>query len=256
MNLGVSRSRLVVANAKMNLTPAEAERWASSLLAAQDRFRGVTVGLAPAFPALERVARVLTGSPFLLVAQDVFQNAAGAYTGEVCATMLRDLGVSLVIVGHSERRSIRKETEADFSNKMARLAESGLSPLYCVGETLEEREGGRAEKVLERQMAALDPFPSVPPGLALAYEPVWAIGSGRPATAEMASEVHAGLRRMLASRYGGGAAAGTAILYGGSVTPENAPDLFGRDGIDGALVGGASLDPKRFAAILEAAARA
>jgi triosephosphate isomerase len=253
----MTRPRLVVANAKMNLTPAEAEVWAGAILSDAPRYRGVRVGLGPAFPALERVGRVIAGSPFLLVAQDVFGQTAGAYTGEVSATMLRDLGVSLVIVGHSERRAIRKETEGDFSRKMQRLTEAGLASLYCVGETLEERESGRTEKVLERQMTALGAFDPAPPtGLALAYEPVWAIGTGRPATAEMASASHGILRKMLAVRYGKDVATAVQILYGGSVTPENAKELFARNEIDGALVGGASLDVRRFGAILEAAARA
>lgn len=250
------RPRLVVANAKMNLTPAAAEVWAGAIRGLAGPLAGVSVALAPAFPALERVGRALAGSPVLLAAQDVFGEASGAYTGEVSAGMLRDLGVSLVLVGHSERRRVRKETEADFSRKMQCLAESGLAPLYCVGETLEEREGGRTESVLARQMAALDSFPSAPPGLALAYEPVWAIGSGRPATAGMAAEVHTLLRTMLASRYGDEVAGKVRILYGGSVTSGNAPELFARDGIDGALVGGASLDPASFTGIFRAAARA
>ena len=252
----MTRSRLVVANAKMNLTPSEAEARAKVLVEKRALFAGVTVALAPAFPSLERVGHAIAGSPFLLAAQDVFGEAAGAYTGEVCAAMLGDLGVRLVIVGHSERRGVRKETEPDFSRKMARLVEVGISPLYCVGETLEEREAGRTEKVLTRQLSALDSFPAAPPGLALAYEPVWAIGTGRPASASMAAEAHDLLRRAVAARYGKSAAERILILYGGSVTPENASELLSERGIDGALVGGASLDASRFADILEAAARA
>ena len=168
--------------------------------------------------------------------------------------MLKDAGVALVLVGHSERRLFRGEREPDFARKMERLAEEGLAPVYCVGETRAERDAGLTADVLRNQLAALDGFPAPPPGLALAYEPVWAIGTGLPATPSMAGDVHARLRAEIAARFGAGVAASTRILYGGSVSPANAQALFAEADVDGGLVGGASLVAKDVAALLAAAA--
>ncbi len=168
--------------------------------------------------------------------------------------MLKDLGVMHALVGHSERRRLRAEGEAVLAKKMARLAEAGMAPVYCVGETLEEREAGRTEAILERQLTAFDGVSAPPPGLVLAYEPVWAIGTGRAATPGMAAEAHAAIRALLAARWGAAAAQGLQILYGGSVTAANAASLFAETELDGGLVGGASLDPAGFAAIARAAA--
>ncbi len=249
------RTPLVVANWKMNKTPSEAAAFCDDFLS---RLPGlpetVDLAIAPAYPALERVGRHLAPTRVKLAAQDVHVEPKGAFTGEVSVAMLADLGVGMALVGHSERRRDRKETEADFSRKMKRLADAGLVPVYCVGETLEERDGGRTEAVLAAQMKALDLFgEALPPGFVLAYEPVWAIGTGRAATPDMAVEAHAFLRARLADRFGPAAAAGVRILYGGSVTPANAKELFSRDEIDGGLVGGASLVPADFAALAVAA---
>ncbi|HMM33564.1 MAG TPA: triose-phosphate isomerase [Thermoanaerobaculia bacterium] len=250
-----SRTPLVIANWKMNKTPSEAavfcDDFLSRLPALPER---VELAIAPAFPALERVGRHLLPTRVKLAAQDVHVEPKGAHTGEVSVAMLADVGVAMVLVGHSERRRDRKEVEADFTRKMKRLADAGLSPVYCVGETLEERDGGRTEGVLAAQMAALDAFgDALPPGFVLAYEPVWAIGTGRAATPEMAADAHAFLRGRLAERFGAAAAAATRVLYGGSVTPANAADLFAKPDIDGGLVGGASLVPADFAALAVAA---
>jgi len=249
-----TRQRLVIGNWKMNLAPSATDRF---LVALRDELASlppvVGVGLAPAFPALERVGRGLSGTPVLLGAQDVHAEKDGAYTGEVSATMLRDLAVAFCLVGHSERRRYRRETEADFTKKMDRLVEAGISPVYCVGETLEEREAGRTEEVLSRQLTAFDGAATPPPGLVLAYEPVWAIGTGRAATPQMAAGAHGALRSGLAARWGDGTARGLRILYGGSVTAGNAAALFAEEEIDGGLVGGASLDSKGLAAIVRAA---
>ena len=249
-----SRSRLVIGNWKMNLAASAADRFMAVLreeLASLPA--AVGVGLAPAFPALERVGRGLSGTPVLLGAQDVHGEKEGAFTGEVSAGMLRDLGVVFCLVGHSERRRYRRETEPDFAKKMVRLVEAGISPVYCVGETLEEREAGDTEGVLARQLTAFDGVAAPLPGLVLAYEPVWAIGTGRAATPKMAADAHRTLRSGLAARWGDGAARGLRILYGGSVTAGNASSLFAEEEIDGGLVGGASLDPKGIAAIVRAA---
>jgi len=247
----VTRRRLVVANWKMNKSPREGAAFAEALLS-RGVPEGVDLALAPAFPALESVGRVLAGTRVALAAQDVFTEAAGAFTGEVSAAMLADLEVTLVLVGHSERRRGRGESGSELTGKMRRLVEAGISPLYCVGETLEEREAGRTAAVLTAQMTALEAFGAMPSGFALAYEPVWAIGTGRAATCAMASECHGLLRRLLAQRFGAGAAAATRILYGGSVTAENAAELFAEEEVDGALVGGASLEVESFLAIAHA----
>jgi triosephosphate isomerase len=247
-----ARRRLVVANWKMHKTPKEGAAFAEELLR-RGVPESVDVALAPAFPALESVGRVRAGTRVLLAAQDVFREARGAFTGEVSAEMLSDLEVALVLVGHSERRRGRGEREEELAEKMRTLAERGISPLYCVGETLDEREAGRTDDVLASQMEALDAFADPPPGLALAYEPVWAIGTGRSASPAMAAEAHAALRRLLQKRLGRATAATTRILYGGSVTPANARALFARGELDGALVGGAALEASSFAAIARAA---
>ena len=250
----MNRARLVIGNWKMNLSPSAAATFVAAFggeLASLPA--GIGVGLAPAFPALERIGRAVRGTPVLLGAQDVHGEKEGAYTGEVSAGMLRDLGVAFCLVGHSERRRHRRETERDFAKKMERLVEAGISPVYCVGETLTEREGGQTEAVLSRQLAGFDGLAAPHPGLVLAYEPVWAIGTGRAATPGMAAEAHAVLRAGLAARFGRATADGLRILYGGSVTAANSQQLFAEAEIDGGLVGGASLDPKGFAAIIRAA---
>ena len=249
------RTPLVVANWKMNKTPSEAAAFCDDFLGRLPALpESVDLAIAPAFPALERVGRHLAPTRVRLAAQDVHVEPKGAFTGEVSVAMLSDLGVSMALVGHSERRRDRKETEADFSRKMKRLADSGLIPVYCVGETLEERDGDRTETVLALQLGALDLFgENLPPGFVLAYEPVWAIGTGRAATPDMAAAAHAYLRARLSEKFGFTAAGGVRILYGGSVTPSNAKELFSREEIDGGLVGGASLVPADFAALAVAA---
>ena len=223
-------------------------------MAALARPAGVDIAIAPSFPALDRVRAALLGSGIALAAQDVFHEREGAFTGEVSAAMLKDAGVSLVLVGHSERRLLRGERETDFARKMARLAEEGLAPLYCVGETQREREAGRTRDVLRTQLGALDGFAVPPPGLALAYEPVWAIGTGLAATPALAAEAHAHLRAELAARFGEPIGRATRILYGGSLSPASAPGLFAKEEVDGGLVGGASLSVSDTTAVLAAAA--
>jgi triosephosphate isomerase len=248
-----ARRRLLVANWKMTRTPSAAAALARDL-AALARPANVDFAIAPSFPALDRVGAALAGTGITLAAQDVSVEKEGAFTGEVSASMLKDAGVALVLVGHSERRLLRGEREPDFARKMERLAEEGLAPLYCVGETRAERDAGRTADVLRRQLAALDGFSAPPPGLILAYEPVWAIGTGLPATPQMAADVHARLRSEIAARFGPGVAPATRILYGGSVSPASAPGLFAEEEVDGGLVGSASLVAKDVSALLAAAA--
>ena len=245
----------VVGNWKMNKTPRDAAAFGAELLSiVADLPDGVEIGLAPAFPALERLGRMLVYTSVRLVAQDVHQEASGAFTGEVSASMLQDLGVTHAIVGHSERRRYHGEDETLLARKMQRLVEHDIAPIYCVGEQLTDRDTGDTERILALQLGALDAFAGEPPkGLVLAYEPVWAIGTGRAATPEMAAETHAFLRRSLVQRYGANAAP-IRILYGGSVTPDNAKALFAKDEIGGGLVGGASLKVPDLAALVRAAA--
>ena len=215
---------------------------------------GVDAALAPTFAALAAVGPRLEGTRFALAAQDVSSETDGAFTGETSAATLEELGVSLCLVGHSECRQRHGAGEVLLARKLQRLAERGIAPLYCVGETRAERDAGKTHEILAAQLDALDPFPEPPAGLALAYEPVWAIGSGLAATPEMAADAHRVLRATLAARWGAEAAARIRILYGGSVSASNAAALFAQPGVDGGLVGGASLDAATFSAILAAAA--
>lgn len=248
-----TRRLLLVANWKMTRTPSAAAALARALVAIP-RPVEVDFAIAPSFPALDRVGAALSGTGIALAAQDVYVEKEGAFTGEVSASMLKDAGVAFVLVGHSERRLLRCEREPDFARKMERLAEQGLAPIYCVGETSAERDAGRTADVLRNQLAALDGFSAPPPGLTLAYEPVWAIGTSLPATPPMAADAHACLRAEIAARFGPGVAASTRILYGGSMSPANATGLFGEAEVDGGLVGSASLVAKDVAALLAAAA--
>jgi triosephosphate isomerase len=211
----------------------------------------VDVVLAPPFPALQRVGRALDGSGVALAAQNVHPEAQGAFTGEVSAGMLRDLGCAYAIVGHSERRGLFGETSEFVARKAAALLAAEIRPIVCVGETLEQREAGRTFDVVGEQLS--ESLSLVEGGRApevvVAYEPVWAIGTGRTATPEMAQEVHAFVRSQLRERFGD-AASELRIQYGGSVKPDNVRELMAQPDIDGALVGGASLAPKSFAEIV------
>jgi triosephosphate isomerase len=218
---------------------------------------GVEVAVAPVFTALALVGRLLEGSKVALSAQDVFWEEKGAFTGEVSSGMLLDAGCTYCIIGHSERRQYFGETDATVNKKRNALLAKGVKPIVCVGEVLAEREAGKAVEVVLRQIdGALDGADAAALArCAIAYEPVWAIGTGKVARPEDAQEMHAAIRARLAEKVGAAAAAGVRILYGGSVKADNAPDLMAEPDIDGALVGGASLDAKGFAAIVRAAVR-
>ncbi|MEZ4330738.1 MAG: triose-phosphate isomerase [Myxococcota bacterium] len=260
----MNRVPLVVANWKMNLTASQAAVFANRLAPllaphATDIDAGrLDVAIAPAFPALDRLRHALGGSPVALAAQDVHEAAEGAYTGEVSLAMLEDLGCRYVLVGHSERRQLFGESDERVAAKLAAVLESSICPILCVGETLAEREAGRVEAVLERQLAGpIERFAqrtaaratAPPPALVVAYEPVWAIGTGRVATPATAQAAHATIRHRLEGALGPRGSA-IRILYGGSVKPDNARSLIEQPDIDGALVGGASLDPEHFASIV------
>jgi triosephosphate isomerase len=247
------RKKLIAGNWKMNLTRETSASLAGEVRRfALERKADREVLLAPPFPYLEAVRAAIEGSLVLLGAQDVSPHAPGAYTGEVSAEMLLDLGCARAIVGHSERRE-SGETDAIVRGKAKRAADLGLGIILCVGEREEERLRGEEKRVVERQLReALSGFSGrdAEEKLVVAYEPVWAIGTGRTATARDAEEMHRFARGVLAELFGEGAAHSIRILYGGSVKPSNAAELLAKDEIDGALVGGASLDAASFAEII------
>ena len=258
------RGVLITGNWKMNLLRASARDLAARIvrvlgpghigpghIGSGRPGAGVQVALAPPYTAIDVVGDAIRGSGLLLAAQDVAAAHEGAYTGEVSATMLADAGVGLVIVGHSERRHGLGETDAVVLEKVHRAGEAGLQVTLCVGETGDERDAGRAEEVVERQVDAVVSqvdLGRVP--LHVAYEPVWAIGTGRTATHEDARSMHAHIRATVAAIAGRDAAEALIIQYGGSVKPDNSAALLAQDGVDGLLVGGASLDAASFAAVV------
>jgi triosephosphate isomerase len=248
------RIPLVVANWKMHKTAREARAFCEALRVADGR---VEPAVAPPFPALAAAAEALAARGIALAAQNVHPEAEGAFTGEVSAGMLADLGCRYVIVGHSERRALFGESSEQVARKVLAVQRAGMVPIVCVGETLAERESGRAASVIEQQLrtSTQTAHADAPERLVVAYEPVWAIGTGRTATPAMAQEIHALLRGALGKRFGAGAAS-IRIQYGGSVKPENAGALAREPDIDGALVGSASLDPGSFSAIIRAVAAA
>jgi len=245
------RRPIFAANWKMHKNRREAAAYVRELLPRVADSDGVEIVLAPPFTALEAVAAALAGSAVALAAQNVHPAASGAFTGEIAPGMLADLGCRFAIVGHSERRALFGETDAFVSSKVAALLEAGLRPIVCIGETLEQRDAGRTFEVLETQITgSLADLPSDRAGeLVLAYEPVWAIGTGRSATPGMAQEAHAYIRGRLTADFGE-AGAGIQIQYGGSVKPENAAALMAQPDIDGALVGGAGLEAESFSKII------
>jgi triosephosphate isomerase len=244
------RRPLIAGNWKMYKTAGPARELARAVREAEAP--GVEVVVAPPFTALAAVAEVLRGSAVGLAGQNLHQEAEGAFTGEVSPVMLRDVGCSHVILGHSERRQLFGETDEGVARKGRAAYTHGLTPILCVGETLAEREAGRTTEVVERQLErALRELSAdqVAAGV-VAYEPVWAIGTGRTATPEQAQEVHAFIRGQVARSHGEAAAGALRILYGGSVKPDNIGALMAQADVDGALVGGASLDAGSFLKIV------
>src|SRR6266850_6535100 len=248
------RPPLIAGNWKMNGTAAESEALARGIRKGLEERppEGVEVLVCPHFLALERVRTILDGSGIRVGAQDVHWEAKGAFTGEVSPPMLREAGCTHVIVGHSERRHIMGESNEHVNRKLKASLAHGLTPIVCVGELLEERTAGDTRKVVERQ--ARKAFEGVPPADAaravLAYEPVWAIGTGRTATPAQAQETHHFLRNTMGRIAGTETAERIRILYGGSVKPKNIRDLMEQPDVDGALVGGASLEAASFVRIV------
>jgi triosephosphate isomerase len=250
------RHPFLAGNWKMHKTIAEATQAARELsnLVGIVRDR-VQIAVAPTFTALYAVAKQLEGSNVAVAGQDCHWEPQGAFTGEVSAAMLKDAGAAFVIIGHSERRQHFHETDVSVNKKVGAALKAGLTPIVCVGETLEEREGGRTLDVVHRQLrGGLAGFAAGDIGhVVLAYEPVWAIGTGKTATSAQAQEVHSSIRVVLTEMFSGKVALGVRIQYGGSVKPENIAELMAKPDIDGALVGGASLKPEDFAKIVKAA---
>ena len=250
----MTRTPLVAANWKMHKTAGEAEAFVAALLPRLSS-AGADVALCPPFTALAAVVDAARGSALQVLAQNVHEAEQGAYTGEVSIPMLADLGVQGAIVGHSERRQYFCETDRALQLKVPALLAAGLLPLLCVGETEEEREAHDTERKLRHQvqeaLAGVDDDRL--PDVAIAYEPIWAIGTGKVATPDQAQEAIAFIRGLVAGR-DAGAGERIRILYGGSVSPDNAAELLALPDVDGALVGGASLDADSFAAIVASAA--
>jgi triosephosphate isomerase len=249
------RTPFVVGNWKLNKTIAEALAHVTELKNQLGAVKGVQVGVAPPLTALAAVAKRLEGSAIATVAQDCHWEASGAWTGEVSPPLLHDAGASWAIVGHSERRQFFGDTNESVGKKARAAIAGGLGAIVCVGEHLAERDGGRTLEVIDEQLAGglagIDAAQLE--HLVVAYEPVWAIGTGRTATPAQAQEVHAHIRARLGERYGAAGAASIRIQYGGSVKPSNAEALMSERDIDGALVGGASLEAADFIAIVKAA---
>jgi triosephosphate isomerase len=240
----------------MNKTASEAVAFVhrlSAVAAASDR---VEVVLAPPFTSLQAAGQAeLPVFPFLLAAQNMFWEDKGAFTGEISPAMLKEFGCRYVILGHSERRRLFAERDEDINKKVRAALRHGLRPILCLGESLEERDAGRTEAVVTGQLTRglAEVTKEELPAVTVAYEPVWAIGTGQAATPEQAAEVHAALRARLSADWGPSAGETVRILYGGSVTPDNAGPFLASRQIDGALVGGACLDPQSFARIIAAA---
>ncbi len=246
-----ARTPLIAGNWKMHGTQAEAAALVEGIKAGVASISGREVLVAPPFTALAAVREALRGTAILLAGQDLHWETKGAFTGEVSAAMLRDAGCSHVIIGHSERRQYFGETDETVAKKVAAAQAHGLTPILCVGERLEEREAGQTLAVVERQVRGglLRCGGAAIRGVVVAYEPVWAIGTGKVATNEQAQEVHAFIRRILGDLGGSEVAGACRILYGGSVKADNIDGLMAQPDIDGALVGGASLQVESFVRI-------
>ena len=252
------RTPLIAGNWKMHKLLAEARELVAAVRQGLERMPGasrVEVLACPPFQLLFPMAKAVAGSAIMLGAQNAHEEPHGAFTGEVSVPMLKDTGATHVIIGHSERRQIFGETGPRLARKVRAVVGHELTCIYCVGETIEQRDAGRTEEVVERQVREVVGTDVPAERLVVAYEPVWAIGTGRTATPEQAQEVHAFLRRQLGSIYGGQAGEAVRILYGGSVKPSNAAGLLEQPDIDGALVGGACLVAEDFLAIISSAVK-
>jgi triosephosphate isomerase len=254
--MSIPRKKFIAGNFKMNTTSSEVASYLEAFRVATEKINDVDIVLIPPFTSLAKASEILGGAQKIrLGAQNMSSEAKGAYTGEISASMLRDLFVRYVLVGHSERRRLFGETDEMVRRKLVSALKSELRPILCIGETLEERQSNQEKTVLESQLrAAIEGLsPEEISEIVIAYEPVWAIGTGLTATPEQAQQAHLFIRDYLGKLSGTSVANRSRILYGGSVTPDTAVELLSQPDIDGALVGGASLDPRAFAKIVAAA---
>jgi triosephosphate isomerase len=254
----VTREKFICGNWKLNKMVGEAVELASGVneaLKKEDVSKLPTVAVAPVYVALHAVAEAVGDGPVEVCAQNGYWEPQGAYTGEVSFPMLKDVGCRYVILGHSERRGLFGETDEMVNKKALAAMETGLTPIVCVGESLEQRESGVTQDFVGKQVEAATKGMTTEQvrGMVLAYEPIWAIGTGKTATPEQAQEVHAFIRGIVREKYGREAAEAMVIQYGGSVKPNNAKELLSQDDVDGALVGGASLKVDSFVDIIRAA---
>jgi triosephosphate isomerase (TIM) len=249
----MARTPFIAGNWKMNTTKASAVELARGV-AKGIPASGVEVGVAPPFVYLDAVAQAIASSRVLLGAQDCYFEKSGAFTGEVSVEMLKDIGVKFCLTGHSERRHVLHESPDLVSRKAAAIYAGGLTLVHCVGEKIEQRDSGKAFSVVEAHLEELDPAKTTDPNrLVIAYEPVWAIGTGRNATDDQAQEMHLFIRDVIEKRWNADFAGQVRIQYGGSMKPENAKGLLARNDVDGGLIGGAALKPESFLAIVNAA---
>ena len=252
-NMNKERKLIIAGNWKMNKTVAEALALVEDLKRDLMGVKEVDIVIAPPFTALSEVSKATLDSSIRLAAQNMSENNFGAFTGEICAGMLKEFSVRYVILGHSERRQFQKETDALIAKKAAAAFAASLKPIVCIGETLAEREGNLTEKVLETQvrgsLAGLTKEQMTE--TVVAYEPVWAIGTGKTASTQQAQDAHAFIRQTLAAMFDDATAKRVRIQYGGSVKPANAKELMSQPDVDGALVGGASLEARSFADIIK-----
>ncbi len=247
------RRALIAGNWKMYKTLADVDAFAEAFAAAVEGVTGRAIVVCPPFVYLERLVQAFKGTSIKVGGQNLYWEDQGAFTGEVSGPMLKSLGVTFVIVGHSERRQYFGETDTTVNKRVLAALKSGLIPIMCVGETLEQREAGKTLAVIDSQvrlgLKGLSQEQAA--GVIIAYEPVWAIGTGRTATPEIAQEAHVHIRTIVADLFGESIANNTPILYGGSVKPDNIDELMAKPDVDGALVGGASLDANSFERIVK-----
>ncbi len=251
----MARRYFIAGNWKMNNTAAKATELINGINAQIAGETSVDVAVCPTFTALDAASKALAGSNVKLGAQNMYTKASGAYTGEIAADMLKEFNCTYVILGHSERREYFKETDAFINEKVKAVLENGMKPILCVGEKLEEREAGKTIDIVSTQTAEglAGISKEAAENVVIAYEPVWAIGTGKTATPEMAQEVHAEIRKVLTNLFGAEIAEKMQILYGGSMKPENADDLLKEKDIDGGLIGGAALKADSFVALVKSA---
>ena len=251
----MGKKPFIVGNWKMNLTLAEGVAFAKSLRKSLQNKNEIISGICPPFTFLKDISRVLEGSSICIGAQNIHSEKNGAYTGEISALMVKDAGCTHVLIGHSERRHLFGEIDSFINAKMKTALSIDLKPIFCIGETLNEREEGKTEYVVKNQLknGLLEIAGNHVEELVIAYEPVWAIGTGKTASPEQANEVHSFIRGFLTDEYGKDVAGSVYIQYGGSVKPENTKELIAQPEIDGLLVGGASIKLESFLKIIDAA---